>query len=154
MRFEFETDQAFESRKHGHAYVARLFFDTDTEKINREFLESMGRTWNGKQYYYEKWFVELTENDVIEARLTDGSWKNDYRYWYQICNDICVKITQTEAIDYITNQFMNQIKKFEDEPQANEAIVREAVSEIGERIKWKKVALALYKKLKDLELIE
>lgn len=146
MRFEFETEQAFESRKNGHAYVARLYFDIETEKINREFLPSMGKSWN-KQYYYEKWFVELNENDVIECRLQSGSWKNDYRVWYQIQNDVCVSITQTEAIDYITNQFMNRIKKFEEEPQADEKEVRETFTEIGERIKWKKVALALYKKL-------
>jgi hypothetical protein len=153
MRFEFETDQAFENRKHGHAYVARLFFDTDTEKINREFLESMGRTWNGKRYYYEKWFVELAENDVIEARLTDGSCKNDYRYWYQIRKSESIRITQAEALNYVTNQFMTQIKQFEEEPQADELEVRETVAKLDERIKWKKVALALYKKLKDLEKI-
>lgn len=97
-----ETVPAFDPRKHGHAYVAVLV-PRSNGKIDREFLDGDARQWDTKRkYYFRAWNVTVPAGTVLEARLNDGSWKNDYRDWYRVDpaaedGSNLVALTQAEA---------------------------------------------------------
>lgn len=79
----FETCDYFDPRKHGGAYVAIV---TNTNgKIERQFIELTNRTYDSKRKTYKAiWNVELPVGTKIEARLNDGSWKNEDRDYYEV----------------------------------------------------------------------
>lgn len=82
---KLETDGWFDRRKHGSAYVAKLSLRDG--KIEREFIPFTFREWDTKgKYYRAEWEIEVKDGEVYEARLTDGSWKNDYKEWFVIEN--------------------------------------------------------------------
>ena len=78
------TDNSFDPRKHGHAYVAVLTMG-EGRKVNREFVQGGSRRWDTKRKTYSQdWEFTVPVGTVLECRLTDGSWKNDYRVWYVV----------------------------------------------------------------------
>lgn len=82
FRWELETCHYYDSRKHGHAYVARLAKDS-AGKVIRSFVEGGSRLWDSKRKTYTQTFVlDVRVGEVLECRLNDGSWKNDYREWF------------------------------------------------------------------------
>lgn len=82
-KFMLETCTSFDSRKHGHAYLAKVVFAEN--KAQREFLEHDGRQWDSKRKsYYTTFTFEAKVGDCFEARLDDGSWKNDYKEWFVV----------------------------------------------------------------------
>jgi len=95
--FRLETINNFDARKHGHAYVAKLCVD-ENGKVDRKFFNMQDRIYDSKRKYYQAtWEIELKEGDIIEARLDDGSWKNDYRNWFIVENGELKEISQKEA---------------------------------------------------------
>jgi len=96
---EFETCDAFDKRKHGGSYVAFLSRDEDG-KISRQFVGDNGKMWDGR-YYKTSYTFEAKEGDVLECRLDDGSWKNDYREYFQVVGGKPVSVTQKHAFNLI-----------------------------------------------------
>ena len=95
------TCSSFDSRKHGHAYVASLTMG-EGRKIDRVFIAGSSRRWDSKRKYYSQdWEFPATIGTVLECRLNDGSWKNDYREWYVVESDGPRAINQTEAHDLL-----------------------------------------------------
>lgn len=72
--FEFEVTA--DPRKHGQPYVASLFLDKEG-KLQREFHQ-LERVW-GKRVVTVFGSFQAQDGELIEARKSDGSWKNDDR---------------------------------------------------------------------------
>nr|DAJ80820.1 MAG TPA: hypothetical protein [Caudoviricetes sp.] len=85
-QFIVSTYGSIDPRKHGHAYMARLTFKDG--KVEREFLEGNGKSWDSKHKYYDTSYTfRAKEGDKFEARLSDGSWKSDAKVWYMVVKD-------------------------------------------------------------------
>lgn len=96
-----ETCESFDSRKHGHAYVALLHY-VPGKGITREFINGENRVWSSSRKYYSQRFrFQAREGDVFEARLDDGSWKNDSRDYITIDGGDVKKISQREAFSLV-----------------------------------------------------
>lgn len=67
-------------RKHGGPYAALLAVDK-TGKLVREFLD-LPRFF-GKRTVRLDGVIDLPTGAIIEMRV-DGSWKNDYRLYYEV----------------------------------------------------------------------
>ena len=82
-QFIVKTFESIDPRKNGHAYMARLSFADG--KASREFIDCNGKNWDSKHKYYDTSFTfRAKEGDKFEARLDDGSWKNDSKVWYMV----------------------------------------------------------------------
>ncbi len=91
----------FDSRKHGQAYVAILTYDDDG-RVQRRFVEHLNRHYDGKRKYYDaNWRFEAKVGTVLEARLSDGSWKNDYRQYFVVESDNIRSVDYDEAVESI-----------------------------------------------------
>jgi len=93
----FETCDYFDPRKHGGAYVAIV---TNTNgKIERQFIELTNRTYDSKRKTYKAiWNVELPVGTKIEARLNDGSWKNEDRDYYEVTENGLEKVSRSTVL--------------------------------------------------------
>lgn len=104
--FKLRTCDAFDSRKHGHAYVAIL--SKLDGKLTREWIDNSGKLWDRKHKYYSTTFeFDAPDGTVLEARLTDGSWANDYREWYVVSDGALKEVEQrtaVELLDKVTGQ--------------------------------------------------
>ena len=79
----FETNACFDARKHGGPYVAVIEgIDTDG-KIIRKVANNKTTVWDSKhKYSTSRWIIDLPIGTKIEARLRDGSWKNEHRSYF------------------------------------------------------------------------
>jgi hypothetical protein len=97
IQCELKTDENFDHRKHGHAYVARI--DKVNGKITRDFIDRTNIKYDSKRKYYQaQWLFEAKEGDKFEARLTDGSWKNDYKSYFVVKNGELVESSSDEVL--------------------------------------------------------
>lgn len=95
---ELETDGWFDRRKHGNAYVAIVKRGEDG-KIQREFIEWTDRVWDSKHKYYKaRWVFKAPVGAKIEARLTDGSWKNDYKSYFIVKEDGLEEVSREDVL--------------------------------------------------------
>ncbi len=78
---KFETCDYFDPRKHGGAYVAIV--KNENGKVNRLFLDVTNKVYDSKRKTYKAiWIADLPVGTKIEARLNDGSWKNEDRDYF------------------------------------------------------------------------
>ena len=84
MRFEKEFCVTEDVRKHGKPFVAKLFWNSSTEKLDRAFFKFQEHQVKNKLTVAGLYFVE--PGDIIEIR-GNVSWKNDWRTYYLIEED-------------------------------------------------------------------
>jgi len=99
VRCFFETHRDYDPRKHGHAYVAIVKGRGADGKIIREFLNNCQRVYDSKhKYYTARWEVDLPVGTKIEARLEEGSWKNERRSYYIITEEGPEEVDRKEVL--------------------------------------------------------
>lgn len=77
MRIEIETEWV-DYRKHGRPFVRRM--------LENEFVEPLHTEWEKKrmkQYFS----FDATEGELLQVRLSDGSWKNDSKHYVRVSPD-------------------------------------------------------------------
>lgn len=91
--YSFDFEASNNDTRKGIPYVARLVWNAETGKIDREFFE-MSRQY-GKRDVTVSGSFSAKENEIIEQRR-GGSWNNDYRYWYLVQNGKLVKVADID----------------------------------------------------------
>lgn len=90
-----ETEERFDPRKHGHAYVAVI--ELVDGKPVRKFIDYTMRAWDSKRKTYKaRWEFDAPVGTKIEARLA-VSWKNDHRNYYIVSENGLQETTREEV---------------------------------------------------------
>ena len=91
----------YDSRKHGKPYVAFLTYDAQG-KMQRRFVDATNTIYSSNKKYLQREFVfEASDGAIIEARLNDGSWKNEKREYFVIEDDEAKAISKEEAFEIL-----------------------------------------------------
>lgn len=92
-----DTDGYYDSRKHGGAYAAVI--TSESGKTKRDFIERTSIAYDSKHKYYKARFeADLPVGAKIEARLSDGSWKNESRSYYVVEENGLRDATRAEVL--------------------------------------------------------
>jgi hypothetical protein len=99
VRVILETEGWFDKRKHGHAYVALL--EVKEGKVTRNFLRPARRIWDSRRKsYMARWEFDAPVGARIEARLDEGSWKNERRSYFEVTPQGLKAINRLEALEW------------------------------------------------------
>lgn len=94
----FETNRSYDPRKHGHAYVATINKDESGRPL-RGFLNNAQRAYDSKHKYYDaRWEADLAIGTKVEARLDEGSWKNESRSYFIVQPDGLHEVTRQAVL--------------------------------------------------------